>query len=399
MPEKTIEIFSIKLGLCARNLSKNLKRRWKRQDIVTIEKNNMSNKKVALINDTHFGMRNDNPHVLKFFCDFFEEQFFPTLLENDVDYIIHMGDLVDRRKFVNFNTATKLHECFTRNVIKNNMSLDIIVGNHDCAFKNTNRVNAIDILFTNSSYLNNINWFIDPIERVVKDVPVLYIPWICEENYEKSMHLINNCNSDVKYAFGHLELLGFEMYKGAVSETGLNRRMFEKFDHVWSGHFHHRSTIGNITYVGTQYEMMWSDYNDPRGFEIVDLETGERQFFQNERRLFHVIEFNSINPHTFNFNKYKHSFIKIIIDGQNFNEIVLESFIENLTKVDPIDIVVLNENELDLTNTNIDLSKIEDTVHTFNSAIDNMNEINDEKKKRLKNIMYEAYNEAQQVRV
>jgi hypothetical protein len=355
------------------------------------------NNKVALVTDTHFGIRNDHPYVLNFFCDFFENTFFPKLLEENITHIIHCGDLVDRRKFVNYNTATKLHECFTNNVIKNNMNLDIIVGNHDCTFKNTNKINALNILYNNYSH-KNIKWFIEPTINIVKGKPLLYLPWICDENYDKSVKMIEQSHDIASFVFGHLELLGFEMYKGAISDIGLNRRLFENYQHVWSGHFHHRSTIGNITFIGTPYEMMWSDWNDIRGFEILDLDTGESEFIQNNKKLFHVINFNEYNPSLFNSNNYKHSFIKIIIQDQNYNETKLETLIDTLSKVDPIDLIVINQAELDLTVSDIDLTKIEDTMHTIKSAIDIIDDLSDKRKKDIVTLMYELHTEAQQLK-
>jgi len=63
--------------------------------------------KVAIINDTHFGARNDSPVFLDHFISFFENQFFPYLKDNNIDTVIHLGDFFDRRKFINFNTLNK----------------------------------------------------------------------------------------------------------------------------------------------------------------------------------------------------------------------------------------------------------------------------------------------------
>ena len=60
--------------------------------------------KIALINDTHFGCRNDNPNYHEYIYRFWEEQFFPYIKEHNIDTIIHLGDVLDRRKYVNFKT-------------------------------------------------------------------------------------------------------------------------------------------------------------------------------------------------------------------------------------------------------------------------------------------------------
>ena len=61
--------------------------------------------KIALLNDTHFGARNDSPAFLDYFMRFYNEIFFPYCKENNITTLIHLGDVVDRRKFINFKTA------------------------------------------------------------------------------------------------------------------------------------------------------------------------------------------------------------------------------------------------------------------------------------------------------
>ena len=61
--------------------------------------------KIALLNDTHFGARNDSPAFLDYFMRFYNEIFFPYLKDNNIKTLIHLGDVVDRRKFINFKTS------------------------------------------------------------------------------------------------------------------------------------------------------------------------------------------------------------------------------------------------------------------------------------------------------
>ena len=46
---------------------------------------------------------------------------------------------------------------------------------------------------------------------------MLFIPWICDDNYEDSIETIKNSTSDI--CFGHLEIKGFEMHKGHMNDT------------------------------------------------------------------------------------------------------------------------------------------------------------------------------------
>ena len=108
--------------------------------------------KIALINDTHFGARGDSQLFFDYFMKFFDEVFFPYLEEHDIKTVIHAGDLMDRRKFVNFNILNQVRTRFIDRLHKNDIKLHCILGNHDVYYRNTNMVNSIRELFNN--YLN-----------------------------------------------------------------------------------------------------------------------------------------------------------------------------------------------------------------------------------------------------
>ena len=68
--------------------------------------------KVAIIADTHFGARNDNTFFLDYMLQFYEGIFFPYLEKHNIKTVIHLGDLMDRRKYVSFKTAKEFRERF-----------------------------------------------------------------------------------------------------------------------------------------------------------------------------------------------------------------------------------------------------------------------------------------------
>ena len=84
--------------------------------------------KIALITDTHFGVRSDNPLFLEYFDKFLDGVFFPELKRRGIKHIVHLGDLFDRRKYVNFNTLTWSRSFMDRT---KDYSIDLIIGNHD----------------------------------------------------------------------------------------------------------------------------------------------------------------------------------------------------------------------------------------------------------------------------
>lgn len=347
--------------------------------------------KIAILGDLHWGARSDSIHIINHFNNFFSKVFFPELDRRGITKVIQCGDLVDRRKFININTAHAIHEYFTKEIEKRNISLDIVIGNHDTFYKGTNSVNTLNILYRNAP--DNIKYYSSPAEVIIHDKRFLYVPWICDDNEQLSYEYIHNSKSD--YMIGHLELSGFEMNKDNFSEEGMSHRILSKFKQVFTGHYHHKSTIDNITYVGTPYEIVWSDYDDPRGFIILDLDTGETEFVQNHYSLFHRIIYDEkiINNATFPYEKYKNTYVKIAVVS-NKKKHKLDEFLDNFNKVETIDLQVIDESVLLDTDVNVDMEQIEDTYTIINNYVDKI-EIED--KSLVKQELINLYNEAIQL--
>ena len=68
--------------------------------------------KLAIINDTHHGVRNGSDIFLDYSARFYENTFFPYLLEHGIKKIIHLGDYFEHRKYVNFKVLKHNHKTF-----------------------------------------------------------------------------------------------------------------------------------------------------------------------------------------------------------------------------------------------------------------------------------------------
>ena len=60
--------------------------------------------KTAIITDQHFGMRKGNRIFHDYFKKFYDNIFFPYLKDKGITNCVHMGDVVDRRKFIKYKT-------------------------------------------------------------------------------------------------------------------------------------------------------------------------------------------------------------------------------------------------------------------------------------------------------
>jgi hypothetical protein len=170
-----------------------------------------------------------------------------------------LGDTFDRRKYVNFAILDKVRKYYFDVLWQNNIKLHSIVGNHSSYYRNTNNVNSSFLLY---GHYNNVNVYPAAHTLTLDGTLIDFIPWINSENYESTLNFIKNSKAQV--AFGHLEVEGFAMYKNYVAGTGLKPSLFNRYEFVASGHYHHKSSKGNIHYLGAPYEITWNDYDDPK---------------------------------------------------------------------------------------------------------------------------------------
>jgi DNA repair exonuclease SbcCD nuclease subunit len=348
--------------------------------------------KLALINDTHAGARGDSAIFNEFFFKFWENVFFPYLKENNITQICHLGDVVDRRKFINYVTLNSWRKRFFDKLTENNIQMDVIVGNHDVTYKNTNEINAMNELF---EHYDNVNVYIDPVERIYDGVNVALVPWINSSNHQSSLEFLNNTQSQI--VFGHFEISGFEMDRGNVCQGGLEVEIFKRFDVVLSGHFHHKSSKGNVTYLGNQYEITWADYDDQRGFHVFDTETRELEFIPNPYKMFHKLHYDDITQEfahwkSFDYEQLKDAYVKIVVINKQ-NPYLFDVVMDNLYKVGVSDIGIVE----DFTDTSVAddeelVNQAEDTMTILNKYIDGLT-LN-VKPDILKGLMKELYVEA-----
>ena len=158
--------------------------------------------KIAVVCDTHFGARNDSPIFLHYFFKFLDDVFFPHLEQEGITQVIHLGDLMDRRKFVNFATLHETRERFINRLIEKRIKADIILGNHDTYFRNTSSINSIEELFGGLES-QGITVHKDPTELTLGGTKFLLLPWINRSNEEASRAGISK--TDAPIGLVHLE--------------------------------------------------------------------------------------------------------------------------------------------------------------------------------------------------
>lgn len=267
---------------------------------------------IAVLNDTHCGVRNSSDIFMDYQERFYRDVFFPYLLENDIKQIIHLGDYYDNRKSINIKALNHNRSVYLNKLREYGITMDIVPGNHDTYFKNTNELNSLKELM--GHYMNEVNIIMEPTVMNYDGAKIGLMPWICEENMERSLNFIQNCKADV--IGGHFELEGFEMMRGIPCTHGtISTELLHRFELVMSGHFHTKSNNGPIHYLGSQMEFTWSDVNDPKYFHIYDTETRELTPVLNPETLHTKIYYNEDTIKYFEDLSYlDNKFVKLIVD-------------------------------------------------------------------------------------
>ena len=346
--------------------------------------------KIALITDTHFGARNDNLAFNEYFYEFYENQFFPYLKEHKIKHCVHLGDVMDRRKFISYRIARDFREMFINSF--KDINFHMLVGNHDTFYKNTNDVNSLHELVDGK--FKNIKVYSKTTEVDFGDCKILFVPWINSDNYSYTMEMLDTTSAQI--CMGHLELSGFQMQRGMIMTEGWDKRLFQKFDMVMSGHFHHKSDDGQIFYLGTPYEIYWNDYDDPKGFHIFDTKTRELERIVNTNTLFCKIYYDDTTQDymSHDISRYKNKYVKVIVVNKK-DLYQFDHFVDRLLLADAHDIKIIEDfSEMDASNVSDDIvENTEDTMTLLEKYIDELDVTLD--KSRLKTTMKSLYTEAQ----
>lgn len=348
--------------------------------------------KIALVTDQHFGVRGDSLEFVEYYRRFYSEVCIPYLLEHNITTVIDLGDTFDRRKYVNLMTLKAARDMWFGELEKHNIVLHTLVGNHTMYYRNTSEVNTLDLLL--NSY-KNITVYKEPSVTSFDGCDILMMPWIHSGNREKCFDIIANTSAQV--LFGHLEIQGIEMHRGMVSHDGYDKSPFDKFDVVASGHYHTKTTTGNIHYLGTAYEMTWIDYDDPKGFHIFDTETREFTRVPNPLKMFHKVWYDDENMAldeviARDFTNLKDSYVKVIIQNKT-NPYWFDLWLGKIYEAKPIEVTIVEDHKnMDTLSDDDIINNAEDTLTILTNYVKVVeSKVN---KNDLDNLMRSLYNEA-----
>ena len=344
--------------------------------------------KICLLADTHFGVRGDSQLFLDHFMSFFEIILFPYLKENNIKTIIHAGDFMDRRKFVNFNVLNQVSYRFLSRIHDDKIKIHCILGNHDVYYRNTNKVNSLQELFSDDMIIYEESQIVN-----FDGLNIAFLPWVNKENYDESLNFIKTANAPI--LIGHLELDGYHVMRGIKYNGGMNPNIFKRYEQVISGHFHCRQEKENIYYLGTAYQITFSDLMEDKGFHILDTETREIEFISNPFKMFMELNYNDkdgpIELDKCDYSYLKDTYLRVIVENK-YHSYSFEKFIDALYDADVAKITIVEEAIDDIADDEEMVDLAQDTVTLINNEVDSLEEVKD--KVRMKKLIRDLYMES-----
>jgi DNA repair exonuclease SbcCD nuclease subunit len=342
--------------------------------------------KVAIITDTHYNFKKGSQVFHDYFEKFYNKVFFPFLEKNKINTVIHLGDIFDNRRATDYWSIE-----WTKRVILEPLrkyKVHLVLGNHDIFYKNTNKLNSPELLLDG---YKSINIYTKPTNVQVGEQQVLFIPWITPDSESETLAAIQNTSSRV--AMGHLELTGFYAHRGHVQEGGRDKSAFQKFDKVFSGHYHTRSDDGKIYYLGNPYQLYWNDYGDTRGFSVWDTKTNDLQYINNPFEMFKICNYDEEQVEK-DLSPYTGCMVKLVVKNKT-DQKKFDKFLDLLIKSQPQELKVIETVKINEQFDADEMVEQEDTLSLLKKYVDESEiKLN---KNRVKELIQSIYQESFQM--
>ena len=305
--------------------------------------------KVAIFSDLHLGVHSNSSEWHKYaieWANWFREE----CRDKGIKDIIFCGDWHHNRSEISVNTlqvSADILDMFEE------FNLIAITGNHDIYYKHRTDVNSLSI-FKNRKNVTILEQY-QTLEAF--DKKLSFCPWNTPTKVIEDSDVI----------FGHFEIETFKMNAFKICEEGVRvKDLLKKSSLVISGHFHTRHEkqfgAGTILYVGNPFQMDFGDAGNRKGYHILDLDTLEYEFFENnvspcyeKITLSELVEEGEITP---------------IVKNRISNNIVKLKVDKNISQ-DDMDVLTAVFNKLQPEQLSIDYDI------NFNRILDNREDIED----------------------
>lgn len=285
---------------------------------------------IALITDVHFDVRNGSKFFLDKYEAFFSEIFFPEIKKRGIKHLLILGDVWEYRTKLSAVSLHRALKMFYDRLEAEGIQVYMIYGNHDVAYRNTNEVNLVDFI---GKMYDNVH-VVKTAETIdINGTPINMVSWINNANLQENLEFIASCPPTI--LCGHFEINSFEMHKGHLCETGLDKKIFDRFDMVFSGHFHTVSNDGRIFYLSNPFQTNWGDYGQKKGFWTLDLKTRAMEHIQNTFDVYDkIIYTDDLDIVDYDYTQHADKIVRVYVQSYaTTNRNKLDLFLEKLSFV------------------------------------------------------------------
>ena len=319
-------------------------------------------KRIWILGDMHLGVRSNSMEWLDIQKDFYENLFIPTLQKNvrEGDILVQVGDAFDNRQSINLKVLNYAVDLFER--LGEILPTHVICGNHDIWAKKSNDVTSIDSL----KWIPNVAIYKDPELFNWGGKKVLLMPWRRDAAHEAET-LAEYPTANI--VFCHSEVKGIKLNSKVTNDHGSDSQSFDRYDAVYSGHIHYRQKKGKLRLVGTPYELTRSDSGNAKGFDLVDLETMEETFFQNDVSP-KFLKFNLKSLYMVQLGEFKdqirNNFVDLYVPSKIATSSALSKLINKVQKISRKIEPSIYEDESMVDTDMYDMDQIEDLYKNYN---------------------------------
>jgi len=270
--------------------------------------------RIFFITDTHLGVKNNSNEWIEMMREYFYDWFIPLVRREykPGDILIHLGDVYDSRQSLNLKVLNLGIEIFEELSLIFKDGIYVIAGNHDLWSKNTNDINSLKSI----KWIPGVNVIEEPmsIDLQLHGRRLLLMPWRKDPKTEEETldfsepHDLLCCHADIR---------GLKFNRYVDVQTGASVDKFSKFTRVYSGHIHYAQKSGNITMLGSPYEITRSDMGNKKSITILDLSNMEEIIFNNDFspkfKKFYFKDILEMTPGELE-PKFRNNFVDIMID-------------------------------------------------------------------------------------
>jgi len=269
---------------------------------------------LAIWTDYHIGIKQNNEQKLEI-AEKYIDWFILKCINNKVDKVVFLGDFFHTRNTINVNILNKSYEILKK--LTDNFEVFLIIGNHDIFYKQQMNVHSLK----GFSDIPNLHLIENTTEILINEKKT---GLMCPFHWEVPK------NKKYDYMFGHFEMSGAKLAGSLSIDKMPMQKLLDYAPLVFSGHYHiskeYLFETGKVITVGSTFEQDWGDFNNEKGFYILDGKTFKYKKIINDFSPKHKkIFWSNILD---NLSEFNGCFVKVVVDCpytfDKLNELVLK---------------------------------------------------------------------------